>query len=418
MNIDDNMNMSPSEKLNMLLDGETSGIEPSEVFYELSNSPELQQEFLDIVKLKQLMNGTVEAPPENLRRGILAGIGLGGGGFWYYVQNSGVVASTAAFVASKVGVAIIALLFGAFSTVAIMNSFESSNNKGNRGATIEQSSRPIAMSLDVPVVSSYSRENKAQDKVSSPAIKENGLASSNSNQLATTNDRQVSKEQVLVTDSSPFYMAFSDENASIAPTQELAFNQDNMITNLMDSERSGFIVNPANRIGYFDNSDRQLLFCIQGKGISNNSLQKPDLSTTESPAINDIGISLMYLVTNNLEVGLEFGQEFLVKRVKSGSFSVEESILENQLTFWGGLKANYTFNELEILPKLRPTSSLLLGGTNRGWVTKASAGLIYDISDKLAVFGGPEWTTGLYTFDSKILSTHKWGFNYGLSLRF
>lgn len=421
MNIDDNMNMSPSEKLNMLLDGETSGVEPSEVFYELSNSPELQQEFLDIVKLKQLMNGAMETPPEELRRGILAGIGLGGSGLWYYLQNSGAVLNTVAFVSSKVGVAILAVLFGAFSTMTIMNSFNDNESSIVENKNIvKQIDNPATLSMEIPTTSSYEQDSP-QSHESTHNTTYRNIVANNSNEdtmLSSNQDNSDDTKNITISQSNPIYDANASNEINLATSKDLAYNQDIVNRNQANNERSGFIINPTNRISELNNFDRELLFSLQGKGISNSSLQAPDLSTTEAPAINDIGISLMYLVSDNLEVGLEFGQEFLVKKVKSGNFSSQESIFENQLTFWGGFKANYTFNELEILPKLRPTTSILLGGTNRGWITKASAGLIYDISNKLAVFAGPEWTTGLYKFNSELLATHKWGFNYGMAIKF
>lgn len=411
-----NTNMSHSEKLNMLLDGETSGIEPSEVFYELSHNPELQQEFLDIMKMKQLMSGVTEAPPEHLRRGVLAGIGLGGSGLWYYLQNSGVMVATSSFVSSKLGAALIACMFGAFSTFLIINNANKSESNNPEKTSIETNHSPITLSMNVPITTSFE---------SGKSISKSTIFNKNNNHSLATNKYSDNTSENLVsrnsnysiTASIPVINAVDEDNIKTNSSQNLDYSE-HFIASLPPNQRSGFIVNPTNRIVNDNDFDRQMLFSLQGKGITNNSLQLPEISTTEAPAINDIGIALMYLVSDNLEVGLEFGQEFLVKRVKAGNFSTEESMLENQLTFWGGMKVNYIFNDMEILPNLRPTTSLLLGGTSQGWVTKASVGLVYDFSNKLAVFGGPEWTTGIYQFESKLLSTHKWGFNYGIALRF
>lgn len=411
-----NINMSPSEKLNMLLDGETSGIEPSEVFYELSNNPELQQEFLDIMKMKQMMSGVTESPPEHLRKGILAVIGLGGSGIWYYLQNSGVMAATSAFVTSKAGTALIATMFGVFATFMVMNNNDSPK-KDNNNITSQTNVNSIPLSINVPTVSSYDKGTTKANKSFVRNTESKYIASSNITPKVSEKNINMNAN-LLVTNSDPAISTPNEVNIDLNSTPNKMDFNDQYFSSMSPEQKSGFIVNPANRVVNYDDYDRQMLFSLQGKGITNNSLQTPELSTTEAPAINDIGISLMYLVSDNLEVGLEFGQEFLVKRVKAGNFSSEESMLENQLTFWGGLKVNYIFNNMEILPNLRPTTSLLLGGTSRGWVTKASAGLVYDFSNKLSVFGGPEWTTGIYQFESNILSTHKWGFNYGVALRF
>lgn len=433
----ENMNMTPSEKLHSILDGETAGIDTSEVFYELSNNPELQQEFLDLMKMKQLMSGVQEAPPEHLRRGIMAGVGLGGSGLWYYLQNSGMVAASSAFLGSKVGAAIIAGMVGVFATFMVMdnnntdkvNTESQSVSNANTQLGTLASAEPITM--EIPVVSSSSvganssiNATKATSGYDRNSINRNTIIASSANDNLTESNsayvEDITTEKntdfVLITNSPSIVESSADELYAQENSQDLAYNREFSTLNNANNPR-GFIINPSNRMSS-PYSEQQMLFSLQGKGMTNNSLLTPDMSTTEAPSINNIGIALMYSVNDDFALGLEFGQEFLVKRVKANSFNTEESMLDNQLTFWGGLKASYTFNDLQIVSNLRPTTTLLVGGTSSGWVTKASAGLVYDISNKLAVFGGPEWTSGFYQFDSQLLSSNKWGFNYGLALKF
>lgn len=422
--------MTTSEKLHLLLDGELEGIDTAEVLNEVSNSPELTQEFVDLVKMKQMMSGASEAPPEHLRRTVMAGIGLGGSGLWYYLQNSGMVAASAAFISSKVGAAIIAGMVGVFATFMVMDNNDKPSvnesalpTKPNTQFNELASAMPIEM--EVPVVSSISKN--------SSSFRTNSYQ--NSSNYATNSGSTISTDSQIVVDgvndsenlfSNNNYYKVSKSDRELNTEQSLeilSVKNENITMNqellpiVNDDRPSGFIVNPTNRI-ITPESDQQMLFSLQGRGITNNSLQTADLSTTEAPAINDIGIALMYSVSDEFEIGLEFGQEFFVKKIKSNTFSNEETMLENQLSFWGGVRATYKFNELQIMDGFRPMTSVLLGGTNRGWVTKASAGLVYDISNKLSVFGGPEWTSGFYQFDSQLLSTHKWGFQYGLALKF
>ncbi|PKL79462.1 MAG: hypothetical protein CVV25_07870 [Ignavibacteriae bacterium HGW-Ignavibacteriae-4] len=421
----DNTNITTSEKLHLILDGESEGIDTAEVLNEVSNSPELTQEFTDLVRMKQMMRGATEAPPEHLRRGIMAGIGLGGSGLWYYLQNSGMVAASAAFVSSKVGAALIAGMVGVFATFMIMDNSDKPNTLDyttqsitNSQYTELASAMPIVM--EVPVVSSKSKNTNTRNSSSQVTRRYNenqSSVNSNTSQVATNSESTIAENNFFeVSESKKAYN--TNENVQILPTssESLAANQE-ILPSIQSERPSGFIINPTNRI-MSNETEQQMLFSLQGRGISNNSLQAPNLSTTEAPAINDIGIALMYSVNDEFELGLEFGQEFFVKKIKSNTFNSEETMLENQLTFWGGVRATYKFNDMQILDGFRPMTSILIGGTNRGWVTRASAGLVYDISNKLTVFGGPEWTSGFYQFDSKLLSTHKWGFQYGLALKF
>ncbi len=422
--------MTTSEKLHLLLDGESQGIDTAEVLNEVSHSPELTQEFLDLVKMKQMMSGVTEAPPEHLRRTVMAGIGLGGSGLWYYLQNSGMVAASAAFVSSKLGAALLAGMVGVLATFMVMDNSDKPTTVVDTTPTISNSqfselASAMPIEMEVPVVSSIAKNNSTLGTKTN----RNGSGYNSNRSSAITTTREIAANNENTTTSSNTNNNFygvsesnreysTNQDAQILPisTELIAMNQE--IIPISQNERpSGFIVNPTNRI-MTNESEQQMLFSLQGRGITNNSLQTADMSTIEAPAINDIGIALMYSVNDEFELGLEFGQEFFVKKIKSNTFSSEETMLENQLTFWGGVRATYKFNDLQIFEGCRPVTSILMGGTNRGWVTKASAGLVYDISNKLAVFGGPEWTSGFYQFDSQLLSTHKWGFQYGLALKF
>lgn len=431
--------MTPSEKLHSILDGETADIDTSEVFYELSNSPELQQEFLDLMKLKHLMHGKQESPPEHLRRGIMAGVGLGGSGLWYYLQNSGMAAASAAFLSSKVGAALIAGMVGVFATFMIMDN-DSPEKVNTESQSVSKSNVQLGalaiaepISMEVPVVSSSSVVKKETNNTYRTTNKQNGNATNRNTIVASAvkdntgrteststyvneDSNVINYDFVLISNSPNAVESTSDEIFEQKKSQDLAYNREFSTLN-NSNQPSGFIVNPSNRMTA-PYSEQLMLFSLQGKGMTNNSLLTPDMSTTEAPSINNIGIALMYSVNDDFALGLEFGQEFFVKRIKTNSFNTEESMLDNQLTFWGGLKASYTFNNLQIVSNLRPTTTILIGGTSSGWVTKATAGLVYDISNKLAVFGGPEWTSGFYQFDSEILASNKWGFHYGLAIKF
>ncbi|MFN3194432.1 MAG: anti-sigma factor family protein [Chlorobiota bacterium] len=424
-------NMTDSEKLAMLLDGETEGLDTTEVLSALADSPELQQEFLDTMRMRRMMSGQLETPPDRLRRGVLAGIGLGGSGLWYYLQNTGFAAASA-FMASKVGVAIAAATIGIFSTLFFMD-FDNADNPNiqNKEANSQfaalASAEPVEMK--VPFVSSKNMTEKEIVAEKSSAVTNNRSNSSSALLVNDSNDNQLANSNLnnrnrsLFISESPINNLGETENYTII-SEKSDYHTENYSNRDFDNSydngsNSGFIVNSSKRLSYDYNSDRALLFNLQAKGISNSSLSEPNMSVVESPTINNIGIALMYSVNEDFELGLEFGQEFFVNKVRVSTFDTDETMLENQLTFWGGLKANYTFSELNIITEnLKPMTSLLIGGTNRGWVTKASAGLVYDVSNKISMFAGPEWTTGIYNFNSNLLSTHKFGMIYGMSLRF
>jgi hypothetical protein len=252
----DNTNMTTSEKLHLLLDGESEGIDTAEVLNEVSNSPELTQEFLDLVKMKQMMSGATEAPPEHLRRTVLAGIGLGGSGLWYYLQNSGMIAASAAFLSSKLGAALIAGMVGVFATFMVMNNNDVTNNIEDSKPTLRNSqyselASAMPIEMEVPIVSSLSNNTtvssnqnrnyyKTKSNISSAVSSSNRIADNSQSSIASDNIYDVSESKKEFNTS---------QNIELIPTssESLSANQE-LLPNIQNDRPSGFIVNPTNRI--------------------------------------------------------------------------------------------------------------------------------------------------------------------------
>lgn len=410
-------NMTSSEKLNLLLDGETEGLETSELFYELSHNQELQNEFVDIVKLKKMMNQSTEAPPEKLKRGIVAGIGLTGGGFGYYLQNAGVLAGIYSLLTHKVAIGAFALLIGSIATFSLMNTETEQNVTSNN----ELVPKFELSELSIPVVNSREVNSEIESNQYFDNIESNQARVDKSNQIAA-NNLNISPNSISTLNTTNDNERVINKNSVVINSVDIA-SSDIYRVNLESNNNNISIpqsvrtdeVNELSRSYYTSNNKS---FSLQTRGLSGTSMQSYDLSPTDAPAFNNVGIALMYNITDDFSFGLEFGQEFLVQDVQGESFNNREPVSENLLTFWGAMKANYTFSEIQIVDGLSPYSSLLLGGTNNGWIGKASVGLVYDISDKFAFFAAPEWTTLFYKNYSELNTSDKYGITYGVSVKF
>lgn len=68
-----------SERLTAFIDGELGTDEASSLFYELSQSPELQQEMKELLTIRDAFRNSQVAPPDYLKESIVGAVGLGGG---------------------------------------------------------------------------------------------------------------------------------------------------------------------------------------------------------------------------------------------------------------------------------------------------------------------------------------------------
>lgn len=269
----ENTNMTTSEKLHLLLDGEAEGIDTAEVLNEVSNNPELTQEFIDLVKMKKMMSGLTEAPPEHLRRTVLAGIGLGGSGLWYYLQNSSFVAATAAFVTSKLGAALVAGMVGAIATFMVMDNSGNTNERiANKQITsnliYEELATSMPITMEVPVVTSFSVNQKTTSNESiNQSTKINYIAAN-----SATNNSDQSEVSSSSDENNYFEITQSDtyssrevDNKFISSENKYYPTEQNTINISSNNEKlSGFIINPSNRI-LTNESEQQMLFSLQGE---------------------------------------------------------------------------------------------------------------------------------------------------------
>ncbi|MCX6147202.1 MAG: hypothetical protein NTW25_08125 [Candidatus Kapabacteria bacterium] len=126
------LNLTASEKIMMLLDGELPKSDTGSLFYEIAQNDELQDELYGHLKLKNLYVDKVPAPPEDLKRRLYAGVGLTGAGM---VAASSYIGESTNYVStllkSPVFMTVVSAISGALITLFAVNQYGSSNSKNN-----------------------------------------------------------------------------------------------------------------------------------------------------------------------------------------------------------------------------------------------------------------------------------------------
>lgn len=151
--------------------------------------------------------------------------------------------------------------------------------------------------------------------------------------------------------------------------------------------------------------------------IGRNFSPLPDALAERSNGIMlDRAISLEYRLDVNRRVGVEIGQESFYQRftemLPTGDILQHE---QSPALFWGGVGFTQLFGDgLGIQPFARG----LVGGTRVGPLGRLSIGAEYDMGSNIQLMAGGEIGALAYSFDGAWFVSPKYGFTYGLSMRF
>lgn len=137
INYDDTnlFNLTPSEKLVAILDGELEKSEVGNFFQELYQNNDLQDEFFDMINLKNNFKQTLYIPPSNLKSNILKGAGLIAASTLTYqtvaTNNASWFVNLWTAVGSKLSIAIISALTSALITFGVSDYLNTNNSNSN-----------------------------------------------------------------------------------------------------------------------------------------------------------------------------------------------------------------------------------------------------------------------------------------------
>lgn len=414
----ENTNFTNEEKLSLLLDGELDNIDTSDLFFNLSQNLDLQEEFLDLIKLKSMIKNSNVAPPEKYKKAVYAGIGLSGSGLGYFFSNTGIITSVLAIITSKISLAILFLIGGAFITYNFNNEINQligfDNKENSNILTLQRDfdeldnkdvlNTPI---IEMNLVSSISKEYKAFDSKSLNSATKSISSNISNLDVSSDNSNKSYINQVNTNQSyTNYYKNYENKNEIFQ--NEMNFSS---INNFGDEIYPNYdLLNTY----LTPNND---LFQLQARGLQLASLQKAQINTQENPIMNNVAVAIMYSVNDNLQIGVEFGQEFFSQDVSINMSGQLQDFTDRVLSNWGGIRAAYRIHEISVF-NITPVPTAMIGIANNGIIGRFAFNFNYDINDKFALFLGPEYTRLFYSNGGINGISDKLGINYGLSLKF
>jgi len=401
MNNDNNMTIS--EKLTCFVDGELAPDESGHLFFELAKHPEYQEELRQLVLMKNTFKNFMVAAPPALKSNVMKKTIYRDSP---YIKLANAVALLLSFILTKNSLTYAGMGLIAIASIFLLREYDSNKTPkqvDNNLNKIEKSI-PIVNSNEVLVDKSIRNNN------------------SSTNYLDTKIDKKVAKGSKNI----PSYKHSTIEVETI--NAEIAENNLNSIDEVSYSSLENsdyFFLNlpgtKSTNLSYNNNFSRFLnKLSFSFKKFDGNSTPNFNLGNSSDNIFNNMSIGLNYNIDYNHSIGLAIGFENFLMDFDKYEGDILYNYRQSYNTQWLGLQYSYNMDQMGETG-IRPSMNVLAGATNVGPILKLGAGITYHISDYFSISGGIESGWLFYSNNgeidnSKWFNTHKLGYNVGFNL--
>lgn len=421
-------NYSPSELIDLYLDGATSDSESTMLFDALSRNAELQQEFKGALALRtsaEYARESVVIPHETTaalfaKAGMTTGVMAGGataffGGIWAFIAAHAV----------KIAVPAASALAGGILTYMLFmqpdNAVQPITGRTDNRAALPQQSlmQQQSTGVDNGVVSAQQSgaQQAAGREITSDASTSSGVIPPE--KYSWTALRRTPSTASVHTSPTPIDVAAEKVQA---PASNLAHEEESAaaIVEYAPLQRHGFGNLVANGItasymrqpAYFtgDAEPQWVVSIVQHGGIANF----PNRSASGSePVLNNVSLAMMYALTPDHAIGVEAGQEtFPIYLVREGNYE------QKPVMTYAGAAYRFMPQSWEIISGVRPYGQAVLGGAASGIVTKATLGLGWTPDRAVTLTLGVEAMSLFYQFQGNSYGAQKISLLYGAAVNF
>lgn len=389
--------LTPSEMLCAFLDGELESGEAEILFLTMAQSPDLQAEMREYV----ILRNTVQAiplftPPEHLKAAILEKVGLAekkATPFAIFAHNRAVLMTVSAIISS------ILTLWMINSSVEKLIA-EVPNNESVLSQKIYEpkqvpKSAEIAKSGNFTAKSSRNLSNLSSNFVSKPVS-------------------SILQEKISAISEEPISNVASNEQA-ITPELRNSIHSAEINSNfnqpLFSSPATqSFPLLFGSQISAVQN------FTLNMRSLSSNSMNENNLSAPLQNSAIEINVALLYRLSENDAIGVEFGRENFLQQFTGTEKGLSVRYEQSYSALCAGASFQHKFDiDDEVV---EPFTRMMIGGTSVGPLGKCLLGLGFSLSDEFTVSTGIEASYLLFQYQQQWFSTQKLGVVLGTSLKF
>ncbi|HPI19458.1 MAG TPA: hypothetical protein PKY56_03735 [Candidatus Kapabacteria bacterium] len=387
--------LSPSDLINLFVDGEATEAEKSVLFRELSIDSQLQNELQNAISVKntafQEVNNTVV--PSAVSNKIFSAVGIGSAA----IAPLAITGAKSSIFKISILYSVISALIGSLLTYFLMNSLFNNNldnNKTSESKLYQNADANLSMIKDTVFLTDTIYKDRIIVKNVEKQFENNippviDLTKTEIKPETVIEQQIVSKQNI--------------NSESIKLNSIITADTLNSILNNTVTINSIYNNNFWSRLLLNLNSINAIKYLPARDGIF-----------AEQPLINNFSLGIKYQLTDKIKTGFTIGKESYPIYLKE---SDENIYPVSSLTYYG---VNFDYNMLTLSEEYDIDSEvrLLLGASKIGFYGKAGLGIIWFPYYHLGLNFGLESTISISSFNKKEDLTGKIGFYYGISYRF
>jgi hypothetical protein len=444
---------SPSELIDVFLDGEHTGTERSVLFSALGSSTDLQVEFEEALRIRTaaLTDAASTIPPPDLTQSLMMRAGFSGAvvGAAAEAASAGSVASSmstgfAAFWQSIVSALKIPLVTGVIGFVAggfAFSGLTGSNNSGSSNTAINTASATASAASSTSASSSSSQTATVSD------IDQTGLSDLRTvnNQEPTSGEESIQgrdRESADVGATSPVPPSHTEDRTIVSTNSDDRSSQnsspaakDAMLAESSDQpaiSSPSFVVRSVTTNVRYTVPDAEMPamqsdvmsipsvapveFSLRGtRGIT----QTLDSLVNRADAVNmgNVSLGIRYALSSNLQLLLEGGRENFATYVYDNTVgTVPYRVQQNIVWAAAGVRGTVDVLSEELGTAL--FGQMLIGASDVGALIRPMAGIQWKPDARVTLFGGVEQMVLQTKAQGTTNYGSKFSFSYGLSLNF
>ena len=403
--------MDYRDHINDLLDGDLEAINESALFGELAVNSELRSEFKQQLAIRSAVQNDRVAlvPPVALTSSVFSGLGFAGP--LAGAAAGAVGGSLLSTWLPKVGVPLLAAAAATGITWGVLRSDSQQREQVAQQSPQQTVQQAVQQPVQQPVV-----QTGATTVVEKPCNHETQLAALKRDNATLRSELQHARTVVEPTNEQP--LAEQNIERTSMPAQEMQPAQRVTLTNAIT-------LAPASDQRMIQQTSLQPItmrstmypaFLVQLRGISTSSLVDVN-APAQSTWYENVGLGLLYQLSDNHAVGVEMGSEVFPMSFQGDINGQTIRYQQQPQSMWAGAAYRYTLSPLGT-SGFAPFGQIFLGGTSFGPLGRATAGLQYSPSGPLSFILGVEGMAMAYQFNSSWFTSSKLGLTYGVAVRF
>lgn len=403
---------TPSELLNLLVDGELDAVRQTELYSALQQSEELRGELDELLAIRESVRKDTEAfsPPADAGRGVFQRLG--------FTPPAGTLNTP---LWKKLWIPAAAAVVASLFTALMITNPGSDDLTDN--TPIEPNHSKIPVSYSVP------GEQMNSEIVESENNFDNNNSTDNRVSVKTVNTPNAENNNNRIVSNNSSRNGFTLNNSDLETNNSFLSNVNNAQTfggiNLIaanayaDPSFGSINVHPGNMLmdnfALSSNKEGTMLLFVRGIAASSfNSV--PD--ETQSTMFSNMSAGAFYKISENVRLGGEVSQEpFAQEFLYNGN-----QVTQNPMLICITAGARFETEKIEAMAGAQPYAQLLAGGALdngalTGGVGKAQLGLQWVQASGFGAFIGGE-VTGLLYEQNDLLFSGRGGFTFGISFGF